>query len=188
MTIEFIIPTFDRGAELESMLYSLLAQKDGDWKAHVIIDTPNEFPADGIIDAIGDKRIRKTHMNRRYNDWGHSLREYGKQMSDSEYLLMTNDDNYYTPNLISEIKKAAIDNPGIIYWDMVHSHYNYSYFRCSPNFNQIDMGAFATRTDLAKQITMGTKFAADGLFIEDFKKTFPNEKITRIDKVLFVHN
>jgi len=188
MKLEFIIPTFSRDVELRSMLYSLIAQTDKEWIAHVIIDTPDESPADGIIDNIGDERIRKTHMDKRYNDWGHSLREYGKQMSDSDYLLMSGDDNYYMPIFTSELKKSIINNPGMVYWDMVHSHYNYHYFKCSPAYNQIDMGAFATRTNLAKQIPIGTTFAADGLFIEDFKKKFPNEKIVKIDKVLFIHN
>jgi hypothetical protein len=50
------------------------------------------------------------------------------------------------------------------------------------------MGAFATRTDLAKQIYLGIAYSADGMFIETFKKKFPSQGIHKIDKVLFVHN
>ena len=101
---------------------------------------------------------------------------------------MSGDDNYYVPTFVSELKKAAVNSPGMIFWDMVHSHYGYSYFNCRPFFNQIDMGAFATRTDLAKKIKLGKGFAADGTYVEDFKKKFPKEKLTKINKVLFVHN
>ena len=101
---------------------------------------------------------------------------------------MTGDDSYYTPNFVEELYQTSKNSPGMVYWDMVHSHYAYQYFRCLPAYNQIDMGAFATRRDLAQQIPLGTEYAADGLFVEKFKEMFPNKRIVKIDKVLFVHN
>ena len=116
------------------------------------------------------------------------LREIAKQASSADYIIMTCDDNYYTPNLVAELKAVIKDNPGMIYWDMIHSHAQYHYFNCYPSINHIDMGAFATRIDLAKQIHLNTTFAADGEIVEDFKKKFLHERIVKIDKVLFVHN
>ena len=162
MLIEFIIPTYNRKEPLKSMLASIIAQTDGDWGIHVLIDNPDETFADSIIQSFDDKRIKKTHMDKRYN--------------------------YYTPNFVYELREAAKNKPGMIYWDMIHSHYNYSYFKCEPHTHQIDMGAFATRSDLAKQIKLKTNFAADGDYVEDFKKILPLAKIKKIDKVLFVHN
>jgi hypothetical protein len=101
---------------------------------------------------------------------------------------MTGDDNYYTPNFIKEIKQLCQVEVGMVYWDMVHSHYNYAYFKCVPSGGQIDMGAFATRRDLAQQISLGIDFAADGWFVEQFKQKFPKEQIIKVEKVLFVHN
>jgi hypothetical protein len=124
----------------------------------------------------------------RYNDFGHTPREIGKQLSRATYIVMTGDDNYYTPNFVHELKNASIDKPGVIYWNMVHSHYGYTYFKCTPGNHQIDMGAFATRKDIAQSIELGHEFAADGYFIEEVKAKFPKEKMTKIDKILFVHN
>jgi hypothetical protein len=76
----------------------------------------------------------------------------------------------------------------MVYWDMVHSHYNYAYFKCVPAGGQIDMGAFATRRDLAQQLYLGTDYAADGWFVENFKQRFPTENIAKVNKILFVHN
>jgi len=168
-----------------------MCQTDEDWKATVILDFPEEGVRAKLLNVVHsfyDDRIEYIITDRRYNDWGHSLREIGKQNSYSEYLLMTGDDNYYTPNLVKELKIAASTKPGMIYWDMVHSHFNYSYFKCHPAHGYIDMGAFATRTELAKQIPLTTNYAADGDFIEDFKKKFPNEQMVKINKVLFTHN
>jgi hypothetical protein len=50
------------------------------------------------------------------------------------------------------------------------------------------MGAFATRRELAQQIPLGTDFAADGWFVEQFKQNFPQQQIIKVEKVLFVHN
>lgn len=189
--LEIILPTYNRIDELRSSLSSLLAQSDGDWKATVILDCPEVGDRAKILNVVHsfyDDRIEYFITGKRYNDWGHSLREIGKQNCNAEYLIMTGDDNYYTPNLVKELKLATSSNPGMVYWDMIHSHWNYIYFKCSPAHGYIDMGAFATRTDLAKQIPLTTNYAADGDFIEDFKKKFPNEQMIKINKVLFVHN
>jgi hypothetical protein len=170
------------------MIASMLAQTDPDWGIHVIIDNPEDTEISNLIDSFNDKRIRWTKLLERFNDWGHTPREFGKQLSQADYIIMSGDDNYYTPNLVESIRRATDDRPVMVYWDMVHSHYDYSYFKCSPAFNQIDMGAFATRRDIAQSIKLGTDYAADGRFVELIVTAHPNERITKIEKVLFVHN
>ncbi len=186
MLVEFIIPTYNRPELLKCMLHSLVCQIDGYWGAHVVIDNPDDEENVKLVESFNDKRIRWSKMDKRYNDWGHTPREYGKQKSEADYIIMTGDDNYYTPNFVLELSKYY--GAGMIYWDMVHSHYDYSYFKCVPAGGQIDMGAFATRRDLAQQIPLGTDYAADGWFVEHFKSKFPLENIAKINKVLFVHN
>jgi len=189
MLVDFIIPTYHRPAPLRSMLASLVAQTNGDWGANVVIDGTDHL--DEILDIINmfkDSRITHTVTDKRYNDWGHTPREMGKQMSTADYIIMTGDDNYYTPNFVEEISTLCKQKVGMVYWDMVHSHFNYAYFKCVPAGGQIDMGAFATRRDLAQQLYLGTDYAADGWFVENFKQRFPVENIAKVNKVLFVHN
>jgi len=187
-TVEFIIPTFSRTVPLLSMLASLEAQTSRHWRANVVIDTDHGGVAEEIIKHIASDNIYFTYTGKQYNDFGHTPRQMGKQKSKADYIIMTGDDNYYVPTCVDEILKAAKDSPGMIYWDMVHSHYDYHYFKTSPGYNQIDMGAFATRRDLAHQIKLNTSYAADGEFVEEFKDRFITEGIVKIDKVLFVHN
>ncbi len=188
MLVDFIIPTYNRPAPLKCMLASLVAQTNPDWGAHVVIDNPEDEDNVKLVESFNDPRIRWSKMDKRYNDWGHTPREYGKQKSEAKYIIMTGDDNYYTPNFLQEISVLCNVEVGMVYWDMVHSHYNYAYFKCVPAGGQIDMGAFATRRDLAQQIELGTDYAADGWFVEQFKQKFPIENISKINKVLFVHN
>ena len=103
---------------------------------------------------------------------------------------MTGDDNYYVPTLVSEIKKLAATKPGMIYWDMITNNWNnYTWFDCRTLDGFIDMGAFVTRNDLAKQIDLAPHcFSADHAFVMEFNRRFPNETILKIPKILFVHN
>ena len=188
MLVDFIIPTYNRPAPLKCMLSSLVAQTNPYWGAHVVIDNPEDVENVKLVESFNDPRIRWTKLDKRYNDWGHTPREYGKQKSEAKYIIMTGDDNYYTPNFVAEIAPLCSVEVGMIYWDMVHSHYKYSYFNCMPANGQIDMGAFATRRDLAQQITLGKEYDADGRFVDDFKRKFPTQSISKIKKVLFVHN
>jgi hypothetical protein len=170
------------------MLQSLLCQTISDWSANIIIDNPDDSSIVDLVKSFSDPRIRYYKLDQRYNDFGHTPRNIGKQISNSKYIIMTGDDNYYVPTTVYELSLLSEQNAGMIYWDMIHSHYDYKYFQCSPFLNRIDMGSFATRSDLAHQINLGSEYAADGLFVEKFKTLFPYEQILYIPKVLFVHN
>jgi hypothetical protein len=172
------------------MLASLVAQTNGDWGALVMIDNEKNEELECVINSFNDGRIRQHYMDKRYNDWGHTPRQLGKQMSNADYIIMTGDDNYYTPNFVENLKSVVLqhNHPGIVYWDMVHSHYRYEYFECRLGMGQIDMGAFATRKDIAHDLVLNTEYAADGFFIEEYKRKYFMEKSIKINKVLFVHN
>lgn len=188
MKVDFIIPTYDRIDLLKCTIASLVAQSNKDWVANVVIDDVHNSNIVSVINQFNDDRVKYTFLDKRYNDFGHTPREVGKQMSEAEYIIMTGDDNYYTPNFVDEIVKASKSKPGVIYWNMVHSHYDYQFFNCRLGNNQIDMGAFATRNDIAKQIELSKRYDADGYFIEDYLKRFPQENSLKIEKVLFIHN
>lgn len=187
-TIDFIIPTYDRYHELRAMLGSLTVQTCDNWRATVVVDNASDDRILRVLQDLNHPNIRHIFTGRRFNDWGHTPREMGKQASNCDYIIMTGDDNYYAPVLIEELNRVLESEPDFIYWDMIHSHYGYQFFSCRPAFNQIDMGAFATKAEKAQQITLGTSFAADGEFVEDFRRRFPDAQLIKIDKVLFVHN
>lgn len=189
MLVEFLIPTYDRKFPLYSMLSSLAAQTDPDWIATILVDggKVEQFRTD-FISILNLPNIKIRYMERRFNDWGHSLRQIGKEESIADYIVMTGDDNYYTPNFVAELRKAVDKKPALVYWDMIHSHYKYTWFNCKLGLNQIDMGAFATRNDIIKKINIKTRFAADGEFIREFMTRFRNEKTVKINKTLFIHN
>ena len=193
-TVNFVIPTYNRPDLLRCMLASLVAQSDPDWSAHVVMDSDeyerNSFDSQEVIERLycSNKQLKISYTGKPHNDWGHTPRDKGRMESTGLYTIMTGDDNYYVPKFVEEFKKALVGNPGFVYWDMVHSSFDYQYFKCTPGNGQIDIGAFAVRTDLCKQVPLGRDYAADGQFVEDYKKMFPHEKMVKINKILYVHN
>lgn len=172
--VEFIIPTYDRIYPLKSMLSSLMAQTDGDWSANVVIDDVKNDEITNLIKEFKDNRIYFTFAGKRYNDFGHTPREIGKNMSIAEYIILTGDDNYYTPNFVEELKKNSKNNPIMIYWDMVHNHKHYatdshySYWKTLLVNCGIDMGSFATKGNVLKKYTLeNNNFCADGKLVEN---------------------
>jgi hypothetical protein len=191
MLVEFIIPTYDRIYPLHAMLSSLMAQTDDDWSAHVIVDDTSHDLMDSIIAQYNTPKIYCTYMDKRYNDWGHTPRELGKQMSKADYVIMTGDDNYYMPIFVEELRKAVNETGAdFIYWDMIHSYepFRYQLFDCKPRLGEIDMGAYATRTWLAQQIHLSSSMCADGEFVDEIRTKYTCSPMHKINKVLFVHN
>lgn len=187
---EFIIPTYNRIRPLYLMLSSLAVQSKNNWKATIVVDDVENNRIKEIVNKIDCDKINYMFLDKRYNDWGHTPRNIGKQASTSDYIILTGDDNYYVPSFIEELNQAvAIDKFGLIYWDMLHNGYGYNHFVTTLDVGCIDMGAFVTRRDLAQQIQLNTKLlTADSTFVLDFQKKFPHEKTHKINKILFVHN
>jgi hypothetical protein len=186
---EFIIPTFDRVEPLYSMLASLIAQTKNNWKATIIIDGNNNDIVKNIVNKFDSPNIHYTTLDKRYNDWGHTPRNVGKNLSTSDYIILTGDDNYYVPTFIDELNEIIINgHVGMIYWDMIHNGYEYNFFKTTINDGRIDMGSFVTRRDLAQQIDLTKDYNADSQYVLQFQKQFPNEEIIKINKILFVHN
>jgi len=198
--VDFIIPTYNRCDQIGCILYSLISQYDTDWSAQVIIDDIENNKLVNTINNINDARISYCFTGTRFNNWGHTPREIGKQKSTSQYIIMTGDDNYYAPVLVSELKKVAENNnyPPVIYWDMIHNYWDYSGRPSLLCEGSIDMGAFATRRDLAQQIKLPTTYCADAEFIEILKDSLKKQQgenvyseeknFIHIQKTLFIHN
>lgn len=190
--IEFVIPTYNRVDHLMCLLNSLCAQTNDNWVAHVIADCPPQGTLDKVMKYFkGDDRFIFTILPDRYNDWGHTPRNIGLEMAKEEWVVMTGEDNYYTPVFVDEFLKVVTPNSHFIYCDMVHNWLNFDYIhlKSKPVMDHIDIGNFMTKSKYAKQLTLDTTLAAaDGKFVEEYLRKFPTGTITYIKKILYVHN
>ena len=201
-SVEVICSAYQRFGSLQVLIQSFLNQTDSNWKLHVLHDGPSgEFDclAESYLHKFSN-RLKFSSTKRRFDDYGHSLREIGLRESTGDYVLITNDDNYYVPAFM-RLMNLAIEqcSPDVIMYDMVHSHQfpgnrmqeSYSFFSTAFMINSIDMGAALVRGELARQSGFGDKnFAADWDYFEGVSRASPLEKIhlVKIPKILFVHN
>lgn len=190
--IEFIIPTYQRTDHLMCIINSIYAQRSDRWKIHVVADCPPPGQLDKVMKYFeGDDRIKFTILSERYNDWGHTPRNYGLQSATEEWVVMTGEDNYYTPVFVDHFLEQATDTTNFIYCDMIHNwtNFQYVYVQSAPKYGRIDIGNFATRTLYAKQLKLNVEIVhADYLFVEEYLNKFKTGKIKYIPKPLYIHN
>jgi len=202
--ITIVCVAYKRYTQIPVLIHSFLCQSLQNWKLHIIHDGYDQ-KMDELLQPYQEKypQIHYEFTPSRHNDYGHTLREIGIQKADTEFILITNDDNYYVPEFLKlmfrEISARQLD---MVLCDMVHSHlsggdgskvYNADQYGCLSTFPKkfmIDIGCFIVRTELAKRVGFKDKsFIGDGTFVEDLiAGAGDSMKIGKLRKVLFVHN
>jgi glycosyltransferase involved in cell wall biosynthesis len=191
--IEFVIPTYSRTELLFTIVCSILAQTNQNWTIHIVGDNIPQNNLDRLnsfLNVINDDRIKFTNLPDRYNDWGHTPRNYGVEHATSEWVIMTGEDNYYCPEFVEEMLQQS-NGQHFVYCDMVHNWMNKEYIpiKSKLELGFIDIGCFMVKTNMAKKIKLNVKEEwADWYFVLDFVKKYEHAKINKVNKILYVHN
>ena len=190
--IEFIIPTYNRPDFLMCTINSILAQRSDQWKIHVVADCPPEGTLDKIMKYFeGDERIVFTILPERYNDWGHTPRNYGMQHATEDWVIMTGEDNYYMPVFVDHFLNSVTPQSHFVFCNMVHNWTDHQYYAidCEPSWGKIDIGNFMVKRENGQRMRLDVKNEqADGEFVEKYLKKFPEGEVIKINKILYVHN
>src|SRR3954464_9218744 len=121
-----------RLAALSCLIASFQAQTYHNWKMNLVHDGPTrgaEAHAALHHPEVSDKRIISYEMTWRRQQFGHPWRQF--TLDDllalgCEWLLLTNDDNYYAPTFLEWLLFTALHTPSpgcaLVYCDCVHSH------------------------------------------------------------------
>jgi glycosyltransferase involved in cell wall biosynthesis len=197
MKIEFIIPTYERTNHLTTLIGSLMSQTNPNWTAHIIADCPDQkfvTKINNIVKFFDDERIILTMLNKRYNDWGHTPRNIGLDSAVEDWVIMTGEDNYYVPTFVEEFLIAA-KNPitQFIYCNMLHNLTNNSYLpiKTKIELGWIDIGCAAYMRRCIGDLRLDPTYPeSDHTFISRYLINLTEHfmPITKIDKVLYVHN
>lgn len=196
--LEIAIAAYQRPRLLTTLLWSLASQTSRDFQISVWHDgaSPEILNCIEHFQKLNeDISISYCFTQIRHNDYGHSLRSLAIDHCQTEFMLLTNDDNYYVPIFVEQIVEQPLKDLDIVFFDMVHSHKllslpntsGYQTLVTQPRINWIDIGAFVFRTELGKQTGFKSRdFAADGVFFESMLRD--GARCLKIEKVLFVHN
>lgn len=187
--LDIIAVTYKQDNELKCFIESLLGQTSHSWRLTLIHDGPGPDFIRIMNPYWGDTRINYFCTEARADDYGHSLRALGLSMiseKDSRYTLITNADNYYAPSFIEEMTSGCSD---IVYCNMAHNHWDYKFKESEFRRGKIDCGCVVVKTEIAKNVGWNSReYHADWLFLCDVLLKYPNASITKLDKILFVHN
>jgi hypothetical protein len=192
--LKIVCVAYERPRALGLLVDSFLLQTCPDWELCVVYDGQSPQNIRSMMHSYtADSRITFVETKERNGYYGHPNRKWAiEQMPNSkDYLLNTNDDNYYVPKFVEFMLDQIKDDTGIVYCDTVHSHFGYSLNRSQLREGWIDMGAFIVRVDIAKRIGFNhTCFNADGMFAEDCSAYCRNNQLRSIyvPKPLFIHN
>lgn len=192
--IHVICVAYERPVSMRILIDSFLVQTNPNWKLHFIHDGPASKEVRESVSLYDDPRFLFYESKTRNGKFGHPNR---RQMLDrieigeDDFILMTNDDNYYVPVYIETMLNNATKSVGLIYYNTLHNYYGYDVHKSNLVENGIDMGAFIVRGRIAKCV--GFKYnhtSADGRFAQECKDFVLRERlrIIYIDKALFVHN
>jgi glycosyltransferase involved in cell wall biosynthesis len=107
--LSIIIPHYDGAItddELEECLHGLSQQMEIDFEVILLHDGPQSRPFPDL-DRYPQFPIRKFISKRRFDDWGHSLRNIGIKKAKGKYILHLNPDNIVYKSLVYRLKEEV---------------------------------------------------------------------------------
>ncbi len=181
-------PYENRINTLKCLIYSLLSQTYQNFEILIHHDGPLEDKnLKEKIESIDD-RISFIETEERKNKWGfHERHALAVKDDNADYILFTNDDNYYVPVFLQHfINILTTKNSELVYCNLIHNERSYGVIDAFPEIGYVDLGCFITSLRLIKE-TSWDSFAkeADGIY---FKKLASKTNAIKINNILFVHN
>ena len=176
------------------IISSMITQSHKDWELYLIHD--GEAPKD-IIDYVNfanDDRIKFIQTNERIGNYGHPLRQkYLNELktSDADYILITNGDNYHTPNCLEALVKGFDANTIATYCDtMVHSYIEWKIIECKLERGYLDCACVMVRKDVACKVGWNdtTSHSSDWTYFEDIAKSYSWDNFKKVNGCLLIHN
>lgn len=197
MKIQVIAVAYERPIPLQILIGCFMVQTNPNWMLHIVYDGPAPQEITNIVAPFIEADKERVHFYQsaeRYQQYGHPNRSSMLQSivtEPNDYILMTNDDNYYVPLFVDFMLASVHRDEGIVYCDTIHSHLAYDLHISELRENHIDIGAFMVRADIAKTVGFNhVHFSADGTYAEECLRYCQKRSINviKVKKPLFIHN
>lgn len=84
---------------------------------------------------------------------GHHTREYGIQAATGEWIVLTNDDNYFVKGWLHAMTKNILPDTGVLYWNCINNLWRWGDHGGSKIIRgYIDLSCALVRTEIAKEV------------------------------------
>ncbi|MDD5565035.1 MAG: glycosyltransferase family A protein [Thermoanaerobaculaceae bacterium] len=192
--LHVVVVAYHRPIALRMLIDCFLLQTYQDWIMTIFHDGPAPQSVKDVIAGYNDPRIIFLDSATESGNHGYYIRKGVLKIlkaSEDDFILNTNDDNYYVPRFIELMMREITPETGIVFCDTVHSHQEYNLQVSELKVSGIDLGAFIVRMPLAKEVgfTHDT-YAFDGYYAEDCLSAAISKglRAVHVRKPLFIHN
>ena len=194
--LHVICTVYQRCETLKVLVGSFLLQTNPEWKLHVVHDGPAPDNIKAFMAQFQtNPQVEFTETDKVRGLWGHPNRKImlsKLQYSCKDFVLITNDDNYYVPKFVEIMLRSANSMmTGMTYCDTLHSYMNYNVLKTRIKVNFVDMGSFIVRVDIAKRVGFKHEhLQADGQYAVECAQQCSKLKLQLkyIPLALFIHN
>lgn len=199
----FICPIYNSYPQIIS---SLICQTHKNWELLLIHDGKNITGLKKIIEDADDKRITYIESEKRENNWGHHLRQWALKevgrnniITNANYIVITNPDNYYTILALEEAVKVFKTNKEALvgyFGQFVHGYtsnqkdgtYKFGVLNTKLELGWIDCGGAVIKREIATEIGWNSmEIYSDWTFYEEIIKRYGKEVFYKIKGCHFIH-
>lgn len=182
------------------ILSSLINQTHQEWELIMIHDGPETYQISKIIEAANDPRITYIQTKERKQNWGHHWRRWalselkeGRLSKESDFVVVTNSDNWYAPTFCEQMIKGFIVKPNAVAAytsQMIHSYTAWNLINCSPKQGYIDSGNVMVKREVACEAGWKDvdRHSSDWYYFEEIIKKYGADKFVSVKGCLFSHN
>jgi hypothetical protein len=202
------------------IISSLICQTHKNWILVLIHDGKASGNLKNIIGHYADSRIIFLESETRKGNWGHFYRQFGidnidNLVPDSEYVVITNADNYHVPTYLEKMMEGFITQDIVATYcsAMVHSYlspqqvtylevgqqsstelrwedYTWGTNQCKLEFGRIDCAGIMVKKECAQKVGWNdiVTHSSDWTYISDIIKEYGEKKINKVNGCLLVHN
>ena len=181
------------------IISSLICQTHQNWELILIHDGKNETGLAKIVADTGDKRIKLIETKERKQNWGHYWRQWALnelkegRLSDADYVVIGNSDNYIPPIALKTMLDGFKANPnavGVFGAEMSHSYRAWDSQPCRMERGYIDCAGVMLKKDIACEV--GWKdiesHSADWFFFQDIINRYGKHNFVKVRGNLLTHN
>jgi hypothetical protein len=173
---------------------SMITQTHQDWELYLVQDGNEDKKIGEYVKFVNDSRVKYFESEERIGNYGHPIRkEYLKKFADidADYIVITNGDNYHTPNYLETLIKGFDSNTIATYCDtMSHSYIQWKIINCRLELGYLDCAGVMVRKDAACSVGWNDTdtHSSDWKYFQDISNVYGWHKFKKVEGCLLIHN